>query len=314
MQHYTFENLNDTEFETLVIRVCKELLGIGCKTFSTGKDGAKDSWFVGTAQRFPSTSNTWSGKFVIQAKHTTTVNASCSDRDFHENQTSILTKEIERLKEIKIKTPFDNYIIFTNRKLSGNAHPVIIAKIQTGLGIQNAEIIGREDLNTYLNDFPQIAEQFGLEQFNAPLRFYEKDLREIILFFSENSTTITNKFSDYITNFTVIDKQRKNSLNGLSKEYFDFLKKDSIQYFDEIEKFLKDPRNEKYTRMYANTVSDLQALTILERNRFENFDHIIKYLIDYVVKNNEEKLLDQRRLVRVFIHFMYFNCDIGVVV
>lgn len=63
--------------------------------------------------------------------------------------------------------------------------------------------------------------------------------------------------------------------------------------------------------MYANTVSDLQEAIIIERNRFNEFEHIIKYLVDYIVKNNEEKLNNLRSIVRVFIHFMYFNCDIG---
>jgi len=99
MNNFPFENLTDTQFEDLVIRVCKEILGIGCKTFSTGRDGAKDSWFTGTAQYFPSTASPWSGTFCIQAKHTTILNSSCSDNDFSVNTTSIISKEIKRLKE-----------------------------------------------------------------------------------------------------------------------------------------------------------------------------------------------------------------------
>jgi len=53
---YPYENLTDEEFENLVIRIGKEILGIGCKTFSVGKDGAKDSWFTGKAECFPSAS------------------------------------------------------------------------------------------------------------------------------------------------------------------------------------------------------------------------------------------------------------------
>jgi len=97
----------------------------------------------------------------------------------------------------------------------------------------------------------------------------------------------------------------------LSKDYFEFLKSHSLQYFEEIENFLRDPKNESYTRMYSNTVSDLQEAIIVGRNRFNEFEHIIKHLVDYTVGNNEEKLKDLRRIVRVFVHFMYFNCDIG---
>lgn len=311
MNQFPYENLTDEEFENLVIRIAKEILGIGCKTFSIGKDGAKDSWFTGTAEKFPSKSAPWSGTFNLQAKHTKTLNASCSDNEFSVNKTSILAKEIDRLKEVKKETPFNCYILFTNRKLPGGTYPEIIKLLQTGLDITNAEIVGREQIDTYLTDHPYIADQFGLYKFAAPLRFYEKDLRDIIIFFSAQSKNLSQKASDYITSFDLIDKEQKNELNNLSKEYFDFILDHSNQYFKDIEQFLLDPKNDKYTKMYANTVSDLQAKIILERSRFTEFQYLIEHLVDFVVTNNGEKLNDIRNLVRVFIHFMYFNCDIG---
>jgi hypothetical protein len=311
MTQYPYENLTDEEFGNLVIRLGKEVLGIGCKTFSIGKDGAKDSWFTGTAEYFPSKVSPWSGTFNLQAKHTKVPNASCSDNDFSVNQSSVLSKEIARLKVVFKTTAFDNYIIFTNRKLSGGAHPTIVKMLQSGLGIKNVEIIGREDLDSYLNDYPHIADKFGLYKFQAPLRFYEKELKEVIIVFSEQNKTISTEAKSYITSFTVIDKDKKNELNNLSKDYFDFLKSHSLQYFEEIEKFLRDPKNETYTRMYSNTVSDLQGAITTQRNRFNEFEHIIEHLIDYTVGNNEDKLKHIRRIVRVFLHFMYFNCDIG---
>ncbi len=311
MNQYPYENLTDEEFENLVIRIGKEVLGIGCKTFSVGKDGAKDSSFSGTADYFPSKAAPWSGTFIIQAKHTKVPNASCSDHDFSVNQTSILSKEIARLKEVMKTTAFDNYLLFTNRKLSGGAHPTIVKMLQSGLEIKNVEIIGREDLDSFLNDYPHIADKFGLFKFQAPLRFYEKELKEVIIVFSEQSKTISTEARSYITSFTVIDKEKKNELNQLSKDYFEFLIRHSLQYFDEIEKFLRDPKNESYTRMYANTVSDLQGAITTERSRFNEFEHIIEHLIAYTVDNNIDKLRDIRRIVRVFLHFMYFNCDIG---
>lgn len=311
MNQYPYEILTDEEFEGLVIRIGKEVLGIGCKTFSVGKDGAKDSWFTGKAEHYPSKVEPWTGVFNLQAKHTKVQNASCSDNDFSVNQSSVLSKEILRLKEVMKITPFDNYIIFTNRKLTGGTHPIIVKMLQDGLEIKNAEIVGREDIDSYLTDYPHIADQFGLYKFQAPLRFYEKELRDVIIVFSEHSKAISTEANSYITSFTIIDKEKKNELNNLSKDYFDFLKRHSLQYFEEIEKFLRDPKNEQYMKMYSNTVSDLQEAITVERNRFNEFEHIIKHLIDYTIGNNEDKLKDLRKIVRVFIHFMYFNCDIG---
>jgi hypothetical protein len=305
---FPYENLSNNEFENLVIRISKELFGVGCKTFSSGKDGAKDSWFEGTANCFPSFKAPWKGKTCIQAKHTITLNASCSDNDFSVNQTSILSKEINRLKEVQQATPFDNYILFTNRKLTGETHPIILEKLRNNLGIQNVEIVGREQIDTYLTDYPHIANQFGLDRFLEPLRFYEKDLRDIIISFSEQRANISTAAQNYLTSFIVIDKEQKNKLNNLSQEYFNFIKNRSLQYFEEIEKFLLDPKNESYTKMYSNTVSDLQAVIILERNRFDEFEHVIERIVSIVV---DDKLKKIREIARVFVHFMYFNCDIG---
>lgn len=311
MNQYQYENLTDEEFENLVIRIGKEVLGIGCKTFSVGKDGAKDSWFTGKAEYFPSKVAPWTGTFNLQAKHTKVQNASCSDNDFSVNQSSVLSKEIARIKEVTKTTPFDNYIIFTNRKLSGGAHPTIVKILQDGLGIQNVEIIGREQIDTYLTDYPHIADQFGLYKFQAPLRFYEKELRDVIIVFSEQSKAISTEAKSYITSFTIIDKEKKNELNNLSKDYFEFLKNHSLKYFEKIEKFLRDPKNEPYMKMYSNTVSDLQAQIILERNRFTDFMHLIEHLVAFTIGNYDGEMKDLRKIVRVFIHFMYFNCDIG---
>ena len=310
MNNFPFENLTDTQFEDLVIRVCKEILGIGCKTFSTGRDGAKDSWFTGTAQYFPSTASPWSGTFCIQAKHTTILNSSCSDNDFSVNTTSIISKEIKRLKEEIKENPFQNYIIFTNRKLSGEKVS-LIKRLKDEIGVLEADIIGREQLNTYLNDFPQIANQFGLHKFIAPLRFFEKDLKEVIIVFADQTKDIAKEADDFIKNFSVVDKNKKNELNNLSKDYFDFINTHSLSYFKQIESFLFEPRNAKYTGMYSRTVSDLQAKIILERDRFTDFMHLIEHLVEFVVQNNPTELKDLRDKVRVFIHFMYFNCDIG---
>ena len=104
------------------------------------------------------------------------------------------------------------------------------------MGIENADIIGREQINTYLTDYEQIAYQFGLHKFIAPLRLYEKELRDVIIVFTEQSKTISTEAKSYIKSFTVIDKEKKNELNNLGKEYFEFLKNHSLQYFEEIEK------------------------------------------------------------------------------
>ena len=97
----------------------------------------------------------------------------------------------------------------------------------------------------------------------------------------------------------------------MSKEYFDFIKNRSLQYFEEIDRFLHDPKNETYTKMYGNTVSDLQASIILERSKYTEFERIIEHIVNILVNIGDDKIRDLREIIRVFVHFMYFNCDIG---
>lgn len=307
MAKFTYENLNSAEFENVIIDICKKLLGPACKTFSAGKDGGKDSFFEGVAHNYPNSSSPWSGKTVIQAKHTIVINASCSDNNFFQNQTSIIKMEVLSLKKQQKLYPFDNYLIFTNRKLPGTIHPEINKYLKDELNIENASIIGREEIDSYLSDYPDIADKYRLYLNEEPLRFYDEDIKNIIIGFHSvkdiDRATIGSDFS-------YISKKEKNKKNKLSKDYFDLLRENSLPYFDSIDMFFRDPINEEYLNMYLNTVVELQEKIILERSRYDKFDEILYYLAKYVVDRNED-LRNIRRFVSIFIHYMYFNCDIG---
>ena len=113
---YKLENLSEDDFEKLVNILCQDILGMGTVSFTKGRDGGRDGRFNGTANSYPSKTSPWSGKFIIQAKHTEDYKASCSDNTFFENQTSIINKEIDKIKDLKTKNEIDNYLLFTNRK------------------------------------------------------------------------------------------------------------------------------------------------------------------------------------------------------
>lgn len=307
MGRFIYENLNSTDFENVIIDICKELFGSACKTYSVGKDGGKDSFFEGIAHNYPNASNPWSGKTMIQAKHTAILNASCSENNFFQNQTSIIKMEVSGLKKQQESYPFDNYLIFTNRKLPGTIHLPIKQYIKEELNIKNADIIGREEIDKYLIDYPHIIDRYRLYLNEEPLRFYDEDIKNIIISFHNakdiDQTTIE---SDLL----YISKEEKNLKNNLSEEYFEHLQNHSLPYFDTIDQFFRDPRNAKYLNMYLNTISELQEKIILERKRYDKFDEILYYLAKYVVNRNDD-LLSIRRFVPIFIHYMYFNCDIG---
>ena len=114
------------------------------------------------------------------------------------------------------------------------------------------------------------------------------------------------------SNFKWVDKEKKNKINKLSEEYFDFIKRNSLVYFNQIEGFLEDPRNKQCRDLYDSTVEDLQETIIIERNEYAKFEKILYDLYQYVITVNKN-LMHKRKLVHIFLHYMYCNCDIGKV-
>ncbi|AFU68106.1 hypothetical protein P700755_001145 [Psychroflexus torquis ATCC 700755] len=299
---YPLENLTDTEFESLTALICSEILGTGTVVFSVGKDGGKDARFNGKANSFPSKSEPWNGKIIIQAKHTQRPDASCSDSDFQ----SILKKSvIPAINKLKDNSEIDNYLLFTNRKLSGIQDTKIEDIFDEKTEIEN-RLIGLETMELWLKQYPFIAKTLNLNKLLLPLSFDENDLKEIINSFSK----IHNKKGD-LPKIPKRDIEKKNELNNLSKGYFDNAIKKNLIYLDQIRDFLMNPINSEYLNQYENTIDDINEEIIIHRNEFDKFDLIFNYLYKFIIENNLE-LKSNRSLVRLFLHYMYYNCDIGI--
>jgi hypothetical protein len=306
LMNYPLYELTWQEFEDVVISICEDILGIGTIKFAYGMDGGRDAKFSGTANNFPSFASPWSGKFIIQAKHTTKANASCSDNDFK----TILNDEIKSITKLQEADKLNNYLIFTNRKLTGIQDPKIEDLINEELSVKN-QVIGEERIQKYLKDYPVIVTKHNLNRLLLPLQFYEEDLKDIILSFS-NTDFSGEELQKIKRKNDKITIEEKNRLNKMSKIYFNNSFKKSIKEFNEIEKFFKSPKNRKLTKQYDNTIDDIQAKIIIKRAEYSTFEEILEYLYDYMLNAHELVLKNDRRLIRVFFHYMYFHCDIGV--
>lgn len=296
---YPLENLTDTEFEDLVALICSEILGTGTVIFSDGKD----SKFTGVANNFPSKSDPWKGEIIIQAKLTHRTNASCSDSDFQ----SILKRSIiPAIKKLKANNEIDYYLLFTNRKLSGVQYPKIEDIFDEKTEIEN-RLIGLETIELWLKQYPFIAKTLSLNKLLLPLSFDENDLKLIVNSFNK----LDKKKGKLLKIPDNRDIENKNKLNALSKEYFDNVIKRNLIYFEQIRGFLMDPINNEYLNKYENTIDDINAKIIVHRKDFEKFEMILEFLYDFIIDNNLE-LKNKRRLVRLFLHYMYYNCDIGI--
>lgn len=305
-QKYPLWNLSSDEFEKLSVLICERILGTGTIIFSPGKDGGRDAKFTGKSNKFPSKAEPWDGKFIIQAKHTQNPIASCSESEFQ----GILKLELPKLENLRTEGKIDYYLVFTNRKLSGLQDPKIEDLINENTNVDNA-IFGNERIQLWLNEYPDVVKTLGLNRLLMPLEFYEEDLQELIIIFSETKIS-REKLKSMQDDFKRISVEEKNRINNLGKEYFDNVFKKSYDKFERIKVFLEDPQNEACKIKYQNSVSDLQEEIIIKRDEYGAFEAILNHLYKLILDSNNEKLLNNRRLIRVFLHYMYYVCDIGV--
>lgn len=304
-------NMNDHDFEKMVQDFCEIFFGYGLVVFSMGKDGGKDGRFTGKAADFKG----WNGKVIIQAKHSNNPFDACSDNDFFANKTSIINKEILRLKELIKNEGADYYILFTNRKLSGIADTKIRKHLSKGLKmpIENIEIIGLETINRLLENiqFRGLIKSYGLSLIN--FEFSEEDIKEVILSFHMQIPKIDLKISSKSRalkyDFDKISDQEKNEKNGLSEQFYQIILDDSLQHFTKLDVFLEDPMNQDVKESYFDLVAELRDNIHLKRNDFGNFEEIFEFIYQSV--SSDPTLIRKKRFIKILLHYMYHTCSIG---
>src|SRR6187551_2449728 len=128
---FDYEDLSDDQFESLIVLLCQRLLGISVQGFAKGPDGGRDAKFVGTAELHPSKAAPWTGTTIVQAKHVNGYNASLSDPDFYseDSTATVLGEELPRIKKLRDDKELDHYMLFSNRRLTGNAESKLRAVI-----------------------------------------------------------------------------------------------------------------------------------------------------------------------------------------
>lgn len=303
--NYPLYDMNCDDFESLAILICNHLLGEATIPFAKGKDGGKDGKFIGRANKLPSESSPWEGKFIIQAKHTTKINASCSDSSF---DTLLKNEVIPAIQKLQKSNDIDFYLLFTNRKLTGIKDSTIEKRILTETGIRSI-LFAEEKIQMLLKEYPDVVRQARLNNLLLPIDFDETDLRDVIIFLRDKIAT-TNKISPEVGKYPGIE--HKNELNNLSKYYFDSVILQSMADFDKIRQFLTSNINKDIADIYRDAASELNAKIALRRDQYYEFEQVLEAIHDKFVGNNSSLIKGKKRLVRILLHYMYCNCDIGI--
>jgi C-terminal domain 12 of the ABC-three component (ABC-3C) systems len=301
---YPFHDLSSDEFEQLICAICHVILGTGTIVFAAGRDGGRDARFVGVATKFPSESSPLQGKFIVQAKHTGNPVASCSDREFGRLVEGEHPKVVALIKGGEV----EHYLVFTNRKKPAT-DATRKEKALCKLGLKTAHILGSEQLRDWLTLHPKIWRDLGFDRFETPLRFQTSDITTVVSAFhaAVGDWGLGSRRSE---DFSYVPKPEKNRINKLSAPYFEEIRTRSLPYFRAIEEFLSNPRNLDYKDMYEDTADEIRRKLIAMPMLFESFDAALTYIIDQVIENNTA-LRQRRRFAAVFLHYMYYTCDIG---
>lgn len=311
---FAYEDLSEDQFERLIVLVCQRLLGISVKGFAKGPDGGRDAKFVGTAELHPSKSAPWSGTTIVQAKHTIGYNCTFSDADFFSKTgtSTVLAKEIERIKKLRGAKQLDHYMLFSNRRLAGNAESEIAKHIAMSCDLPESSIYlcGVEQLEMLLKNFPEVAVLADLDPIDSPLIVSPDDLADVIEALARQRDHLDVPPDDPPT--PRVSYEKKNAINNMTAEYARAQRKRYLKYTREIHSFLAAPENYELLRLYESVVDEFQLKIIAKRKSYQTFDELLEHLVDLLF--SRDPILRQRGnklLTRAMLFYMYWNCDIG---
>lgn len=312
---YAYENLSPEQFENLVTLISQKLLGISAQGFAIGPDGGRDARFNGMAERFPSTANPWDGNVVIQAKHTNGLNKSFTESNFYSaaSTSCVIAKEIPRIKFLRKSGELDYYMLFSNRRLTGNGDSAIRQAISSACGISLASIYlcGIEQLELFLKQFDDIPSKANIDPIDSPLIVSPEDIATIVEAFAQHRDGMTAILDEPPTKR--VDLATKNQLNGMSDNYSKTLRRKYLKDTEQIREFLASPENEELLIAYETAVDEFEFRIITHRKDYQSFDQVMEYLIDLLIQR--DPILRQqkhKRLTRALLFYMYWNCDIGL--
>jgi len=310
-QKVYYHEINDQQFEELVIEFCSELFGDGIQGFVTGPDGGRDASFDGTASKYPSSNDLWKGKTVIQAKHTELLSKSFSDNDFYSKKSKScqVLKEIEKIKALKKVNAIDNYMLVANRRLSGTKDLEIkkLISSKTSIPESNIRLVDESELDRWCKRYPNCIDRVDLNPAKTNFEYDPEDLAEVITKISENKSELST-LPDVPQKY-ILPKD-KNRENGLSPTYF----KEHIQRyykdFDTIKDFLAHPDNAEATRFYDEASSELAAKLCAWNTDDIEYEKVLEKVFEKLF-NRDADLKQNKNLTRAVIYFMYYHCDVG---
>lgn len=310
---YAYEDLSPSQFELLVVAICQFVLGAGVQGFATGPDGGRDAKFVGTAELHPSKAAPWQGTVIVQAKHTNGYNTTFSDADFYstEHDATVLGAELPRVQRLRASQSLDHYMLFSNRRLTANGESKLRAVIAKRCALPELSVYlcGIEQLELWLKRFPDAARIASLDPIDSPLIVSPDELAELVERLSEHLKNLGSVSGAAPTDR--VSYERKNALNRMSVDYARDMQRRYLKETFQIKTFLAAPENVEILGRYQSAADEFQCQVLAKRKDYQSFDEAINYLTNLVFAR-DPILRAHRKLTRMMIFYMYWNCDLGL--
>lgn len=305
---YEFYRMNPEGFQKVVLLVCCELFGDAATAPPPGPDGGIDVYFEGTAQTYPSTSNPWSGKIVVQVKHSDNPYSSYSDQSF---LTSVLQPELTKIKKLKQECKLDYYMLVSNRRMTYVAEEKIKSLIhnECNIPLENIRVISDEQLNRWCTKYRLILENIHVYPVsNAPLNISPDELSAVIEALVDHiGKESSRKKSEELQR---ISYDEKNRINEVPQEYVKTMNRLYLPHQKMISDFLAFPANAAIREKYFSAALELQELYLIHKSKGNKFIELIRWFTTYLFER-DSVLKAHKAWTRTILYFMYFSCDLG---
>jgi len=143
---YELHSLGWKAFQNLCATITSEIWGQTIQTFFDSQDGGRDGAFNG--EWIKKNGESFTGSFTAQCKFTAKVDALIKLSDLNE--------EVEKAERLAQKGLADNYVLFSNAKLTGSNEERIRKKFESIPEIKNCSIYGSERICQIIKESPRL--------------------------------------------------------------------------------------------------------------------------------------------------------------
>ncbi|MCK9438788.1 SMEK domain-containing protein [Patescibacteria group bacterium] len=147
---------------------------------------------------------------------------------------------------------------------------------------------------------------------HEPIRLNEEDIKNLVLKLRDeikNGVIAEMKITKIPTRK---DIKIKNIKNNMSSDYFENIVRKNIRHHLPIRSFLSEDANEEVLNCYNSVFNELQEIYISKKDEYYSISEFFQEVYNRVEEKFTKDLGYDKRKIFTLLHYMYFNCDLGI--